>query len=584
MDTSESWVPGDIFKTTDGGATWRKIGRPGGKVEEDRVKSRSWFRVVVDPSSRFVPRSGHVRLYVAGTGGFFVSEDAGESWRSLEEGIPGGAYDYAEPSPKGATPRKSPVSDVALVRNGNKTDILIGVRPRFLDKSKDQWVGGVYRSSDGGKTWHELNDGLLRDNETFRQRLLKRPIQAENHFILGLSPKDPSTLYACFSFALFGSNDAGLHWRQLTADSVKHFDVVDFDGKPASPYGMVLPCPGGNFKKHFGCGPYWACTLAVAPSDPRHVVFTDTATLYGSTDGGTTWDDLMFDYGEKFREPPLEAMKGRAPFRTTHLVRSRGAQVIIPNDLAVDPFDKNTIAIVNNDVGLTISRDGGNWWEWVYSGIPTSEMNCARTVTYDPRTKGRLFVAGTGWYRSGIRIFRSDDGGRNFQPIVIPQLEAASARKPYAKYRGVMVNVLILDDTLPKDQMTLYAATTEGIFKTVDGGKTWLDISGPLAGKHVCKMLWNRARPKQLFAAVRGDPDKEVPGLYRSDDGGASWRKLGTGTGVARGLGPGVTVRHDLGRCGRSSAPQLGAVFSAEIVRDRLVVLSGQGGVERPDA
>jgi hypothetical protein len=92
-----------------------------------------------------------------------------------------------------------------------------------------------------------------------------------------------------------------------------------------------------------------------------------------------------------------------------------------------------------------------------------------------------------------------------------------------------MVNVLILDDTLPKDQMTLYAATTEGIFKTVDGGKTWMDNSGPLAGKHICKMLWNRSRPKQLFAAVRGDPDKEVPGLYRSDDGAASWRKLAAG-------------------------------------------------------
>ena len=58
----------------------------------------------------------------------------------------------------------------------------------------------------------------------------------------------------------------------------------------------------------------------------------------------------------------------------------------------------------------------------------------------------------------------------------------------------------------------------------------------------------------------------------------------GTGTGIARGLGPGMTVRRDLRRCGRSVTHNSAQLFSAEIVGNRLVVLSGQGGVERPDA
>jgi hypothetical protein len=58
----------------------------------------------------------------------------------------------------------------------------------------------------------------------------------------------------------------------------------------------------------------------------------------------------------------------------------------------------------------------------------------------------------------------------------------------------------------------------------------------------------------------------------------------GTGTGIAVGLGTEVTLVRNLGSNGRRVTRNSAQAFSAEVVEDRVVVLRGQGGVERPEA
>ncbi|HEY3813814.1 MAG TPA: hypothetical protein VGL66_11360 [Caulobacteraceae bacterium] len=71
------------------------------------------------------------------------------------------------------------------------------------------------------------------------------------------------------------------------------------------------------------------------------------------------------------------------------------------------------------------------------------------------------------------------------------------------------------------------AASGDGVYKSVDGGSTWRWI-GLGASRQISRILVDPKNPDIVFAAVQGDPWKasEDRGVYRSDDGGATWKKL----------------------------------------------------------
>ncbi len=71
------------------------------------------------------------------------------------------------------------------------------------------------------------------------------------------------------------------------------------------------------------------------------------------------------------------------------------------------------------------------------------------------------------------------------------------------------------------------AASGDGIYKSVDGGRAWKWIGLP-DSRQISRILVNPTDPNIVFAAVQGDPWKasEDRGVYRSDDGGATWKKL----------------------------------------------------------
>jgi photosystem II stability/assembly factor-like uncharacterized protein len=148
------WVRGDVWKSVDGGLTWRVI-RPTGPRDRDPAPHRNWVTIAVDPQSPFAPGRGHSRVYAAGQGGFFVSEDAGESWSSLEEFLPCG---------KGTSGKDgiytSGISGIMLAPGEGHSRIFASLRKEQPDSSEGTASGGVYVSDDGGRTWAARNHGL----------------------------------------------------------------------------------------------------------------------------------------------------------------------------------------------------------------------------------------------------------------------------------------------------------------------------------------------------------------------------------------------------------------------------------------
>src|SRR5882762_3212757 len=177
--------------------------------------------------------------------------------------------------------------------------------------------------------------------------------------------------------------------------------------------------------------------------------------------------------------------------------------------------------------GIYRSADGGRTWK--HLGLREGQQ--IPQIAVDPKDPDRLFVAVLGHpYGPNEQrgIFRSTDGGESFQRVLYKDADTGG------------VDVLI-DPTDPK---VVYAALWEarqapwengqfsgpgsGLYKSIDGGSTWKPLTKGLPGfEHDG---WGRigigiapSRSSRLFATVQ---TKEGGFLYRSDDAAETWSRI----------------------------------------------------------
>jgi len=204
--------------------------------------------------------------------------------------------------------------------------------------------------------------------------------------------------------------------------------------------------------------------------------------------------------------------------------------------------------------GVYKSTDGGK--TWTHMGLPTSRY--INRIVIDPRSNDIVFVAATGslWGPGGERgIYKTSDGGRSWKQVLKVDDDTGA-------------NDLVMDAT---NNRVLYASMYQrrrtpccmngggpgsGIWKSTDGGETWTRVKGngfPDGPLGRIGLDVNRRRPNVVYAIVegpvpsagRGGTPDEAPqgggrgaetattvtpttatGLYRSDDAGASWKKV----------------------------------------------------------
>lgn len=212
--------------------------------------------------------------------------------------------------------------------------------------------------------------------------------------------------------------------------------------------------------------------------------------------------------------------------------------------VAIDPKDPKTVwvgtgeAWTRNSVsfgdGVYKSTDGGE--TWTNTGLPNSER--IAKIAIDPTSSDTVYVcvAGRLWSDSDERgVYKTADGGKSWTKV----LKGANA--------STGCSMLTLDRSNPK---TLYAGMWDfrrkgwtfrsggdgpdapsgsGLFKSVDGGATWQSLDDKSASGLPSKP-WGRvavtAAPSNgniVYALIEAEPPKN--GLYRSDDGGRTWRR-----------------------------------------------------------
>ena len=207
--------------------------------------------------------------------------------------------------------------------------------------------------------------------------------------------------------------------------------------------------------------------------------------------------------------------------------------------------------------GVYKSTDAGK--TWTHLGLGDGQQ--IPQLAVDPKNADRVFVAIAGHpYGPNEErgVYRSVDGGKTFEKVLYRDENVGASDVQIDPSNPAIVYAALWESREGPWENGVFNGNGGGIFKSVDGGKTWRQLTKGLPDNIVqANLAIAPSAPKTLFAAVR---TKTIAKLYRSDDGGETWR--GTTDDVRPGLGIGggdlPVVRFD------PKNPQI--VYSASIV------------------
>ena len=229
-------------------------------------------------------------------------------------------------------------------------------------------------------------------------------------------------------------------------------------------------------------------------------------------------------------------------------------------DLAIDPADASLWYVAVGSGGVWKTVNAGTTWKPIFDGQSSYSTGC---VTVDPSNRHVVWV-GTGENVGGRHVgfgdgvYRSGDGGEHWEKRGLEGSEHVSK---------IVVHPENSDVLWVAAQGPLWSKGGErGLYKTTDGGKSWKKVLGGGEWTGVTDVVLDPRDPDLLYAAtwqhhrtvaayVGGGPES---GVHRSTDGGATWTKL------EQGLPTG-----NLGKIGLAVSPQQPDVVYAAIELDR---------------
>jgi photosystem II stability/assembly factor-like uncharacterized protein len=226
------------------------------------------------------------------------------------------------------------------------------------------------------------------------------------------------------------------------------------------------------------------------------------------------------------------------PFRASRTVGGIGV-----------PTQPNVFYIGVNNGGVWKTDDSGRTWEPIFDEAPTGSVG---DLAVSPTHPDIIYVGtGEGLHRPDLAVgdgmFKSSDGGKTWDHIGLPDIQQVAR---------VIVHPTDPDIVFVAGLGHPYGANEErGIFRTLDGGKTWEKVLYIDHNTGAAQVEFDPTNPSILFADMwehREGPWENArfsganSGLYKSTDGGTTWRTLTTGL---------PTAEQGLGRIGVGIAP-----------------------------
>ncbi|HUI56027.1 MAG TPA: hypothetical protein VLY04_13720 [Bryobacteraceae bacterium] len=577
-----------MYKSTDGGKTWRHLGlRDGQQIPA----------ILIDPAN---PN----RLFVAVLGhpygpnaerGIFRSTDGGQTFQKVL---------YKDERTGG----------VDLAFDPANSQIVYAV---LWQAQQAPWENGafsgpnsgLFKSTDGGNTWNQLTGGL----PTFAQGL--------GRIGIGVAPSDGKRIYALVeaSAGAGGRGRRGGAGAEAAGGGRGAEAAAGFGGVYRSDDAGATWTKVNSENRVYGRGSDFAC-VRVDPKN-KDIIYVANTSTYRSTDAGTTFT----------------AWKGAPGGDDYHTIW-------------INPKNPN-IVLLAVDQGATITVNGGRTWSswynqptaqlyhvstdnqvpyWVYGGqqesgsVGTSSRGNDGQITFhdwhpvgaseyayvapDPLNPNLVYGGGMGgnaierWnrvtgevehlgpqgsfrhlrtypvlfspkdphilYVAYQAVVKTSDGGKTWETIS-PDLTRESYDVPAsvasygedAKRQATRRGVVYALGPSPLDVNVLWAGTDDGLIQaTRDGGKTWKNVTPPTMRpwSKVSQLDASHFDDQTVYAAINSlRLDDLKPHIFRTHDGGAVWKE------IVHGLpdGPVNVVREDPVRKGLLYAGTELAVF-----------------------
>jgi photosystem II stability/assembly factor-like uncharacterized protein len=549
-----------IYKSTDGGKTWRHLGlRDAQQIGAILVDPK-------DPNLVYVAALGHP--YGANEErGVFRSADGGETWRKI-------LYKDAD---TGAIA-------LAFDPSNSKTiyaDLWSGRQGPWENGAFQGPGSGLYKTTDGGNTWRQLTKGL----PTFEQGL--------GRIGIAVAPSDPKRIYATVDAGqaggIYRSDDAGESWERATGERrvwARGSDFAEIDVDPinkdivyASAIEVYKSTDGAKtftgFKGAPGGDDYH--TMWINPDNPKIMLLAVDQGAVVTVNGGETWSswynqptaqfyhvitDNQFPYwvygGQQ--ESGSAGVKSRGDNGAISFRDWRTVGVEEYGYIAPDPLNQN---IIYGGKATRFDATTGQVQNVAPEILRSDKYRFLRTapILFSPVDPHVLYLAGN-------VLFKTTDAGMNWE-IISPDLSREKPDVPESigvfrrpematqPRRGVIYAVA----PSPKDINTIWAGTDDGLVHvTKDGGKTWKNVTPPglSSWSKISQIDAGHSDTRTAYIAVnRIRLDDQKPHIYRTTDGGSTWKEIVNGLPD----GPVNTVREDPQRRGLLFAGTELAVF-----------------------
>ncbi len=432
-----------VYKSSDFGATWFNIQHNmdstgyGTSISVDPVNSNIVYYIKADPFRT--------------SGGKFVwkSIDAGENWLEIS---PEGTVEWS-------------ARHIRISPFDHNTIYLCS------------WTDGVFKSTDGGRSWVRKNNGLI--DWTIRD--------------MAIDPIDGSLYIGTVAEGVYKSIDEGESWQKIS-ENINLMECHDLAFVPPENNQIIVGAGRQPYRANLadmswgiwdvGISPYQIPVfLKIDKFNPTdYYLFTidyfwdpydGYPGFFFSTNSGSTWEQRNNGLPER---PYFVGIKIAYPNQNDRLIfmasyglyrtRDQGLSWSLCDNgipsaraywsIGVCPTNQNLVAVGDGNNNLYLSTNGGDSWNLTAANVPSRPYSFIYEILFHPTDENHIYVSGL---FSGL--FETTDGGHSWNNLTTMPVDSS-----FLQLTGITIN--------PQNYSNMFIASNHcGVYQSHDAGHNW---------------------------------------------------------------------------------------------------------------
>ncbi len=551
-----STLDGQVHTSADAGKTWRllvNLNQPELILDQLFVDSRD---------SKIIYTSGHRHK---SPGGFFRTTDGGATWKEAKELKKESIMSMTQSTFDPNVILVGTLNGVWMSKNSGadwdkviSTTMPINIDSLAMDpRSANTLYAGTwwraYKSTDAGKNWRLIKNGMIDDSDVFA---------------VNLDPRNPEHIIASACSGIYESQNAGELWKKIQGIPSQSRRTRDIMQHPTIP-GTVFAATTEGFWMSSNFGQSWSITtsrdleinsIAVHPDAPNRVfIGTNNYGVMVSNDGGRNFVPSSGNFTSRFTYfVTADVSQPNRLYAATQNVATGGGFFFLSNDggkswqqgknldvTRVRPFvmrqdtTNQNLMYLGTNVGIYRSLDRGNSWTQLTAGKvpikpaakpkakpPVKKTGSTTAKNVPVAVAPKLVSAIT----EKVKVIEEIEGSRH-------GIIAGTDKGLYCSYdltkgwekislgAGINDNIFAVHVSPLRPETIWVGTATSGVLVSHDDGKSWAKAGGAVENIPISSITTDPKRPDYVYVG-------SLQTFYLSRDGGQTWTRRGGGLPV----------------------------------------------------